>query len=183
MKHLNISLLCSGIIKWDENPTNKLIQSSVYSSDVRYLGFGPFPYVARIGIRLRSFLPDVKPRYRTSEVLNTANWRRQNLPKDFRGIEDTCGVYVRFRAQKKTKIISGFSTCQVFVHFFVNLGLIRAIVESDPCIPRIELAWHTSSEVSTVDLYSIEKKECELSHIITSPCKMHFNTHHMKHDE
>ena len=63
----------------------RLLQSSVNSSDVLYLGIGPFPSVAWIGLRLRSVLPDVGPRYPTSEVFNTTDWWGQNLPKGFRG--------------------------------------------------------------------------------------------------
>ena len=62
---------------------------------------------------------------------------------------------MRFAAHKKTKIISGFAMCQAVVHFIVYLESIRGVHKSDPCIPRIELACHSSSEVSTVDLYAL----------------------------
>ena len=37
--------------------------------------------------------------------------------------------------------------------YFLYLGWIRGLHKSDPSIPRMELACHSSSEVSTVDLY------------------------------
>ena len=37
--------------------------------------------------------------------------------------------------------------------YLVYLGSIRGIDKSDPSIPRVEVVCHSSSEVSTVDLY------------------------------
>ena len=45
--------------------------------------------------------------------------------------------------------VTSFSTLSLY------LGLIRGIHKFDPCIPRIELACQSSSEVSTVDLYNV----------------------------
>ena len=39
--------------------------------------------------------------------------------------------------------------------YLIYLGSIRGIHKSDPSVPRIELACHSSSEVSTVDLYKL----------------------------
>ena len=61
-------------------------KSSVYTSDLGFLGKGPNSSVHPIGPSTRSDLPDVDPRYLMSEVFNTSDWCRQLLPHGFRGI-------------------------------------------------------------------------------------------------
>ena len=66
-------------------PKQKYILSSVYTSDVGFLGKGPNPSIPRIGQCPRSNLPDVGLRYLMSEVFNTTDWCVQGFPHGFQG--------------------------------------------------------------------------------------------------
>ena len=57
------------------------------------------------------------------------------------------------KTQKDKKIYVDLPRVSLTHMYLVYLGLIRGIHKSDLSIPRIELACHSSSEVSTVDLY------------------------------
>ena len=61
------------------------LHSSVYNSDVGYLGKRPHPSVPRIGPGLRSNLPDVGSRCPMPKVFNTSDWCGKLLPDGFRG--------------------------------------------------------------------------------------------------
>ena len=57
------------------------------------------------------------------------------------------------KTQKDKKIYVDLPRVSLTHMYLVYLGSIRGIHKSDLSIPRIELACHSSSEVSTVDLY------------------------------
>ena len=82
-----------------------MIQSSVYTSDVGYLGKEPNPSIPWIGPGPHSNFPNVGPRYPMSEVFNTSDLCGQILPHGFRGTwwMDTSGVHLCFERHKRTK--------------------------------------------------------------------------------
>ena len=132
-----------------------LIQSSVYTSYVWYLGQkGPTRLYHGLGsvraaICLMSNRGIQCPRCWTPRIcagkfcpMNSEVHDEWTLPKFTCASEDT----------NRKRYMDLPRVCLTHM-YLVYLGLIRSIHKSDLSIPRIELACHSSSEVSTVDLY------------------------------
>ena len=73
----------------------------------------------------------------------------------YKTIDTPAESYLRFGGHKKTKFGSRYATCQFYTHIIVYLGWIRGIHYSNLPIHWIETTYHSSSEVSRVDLYNI----------------------------
>ena len=79
MKHLNTKVKCVHILHRKvmlKNNISHKVPSSIYSSDVGFLGKGPNTSVSRIGPGPRNNVSYIGMRYLTSDVFNTSNWCR-----------------------------------------------------------------------------------------------------------
>ena len=126
-----------------------LLQSSVYTSDVGFLGKGHSPSIPRIGPGPRSTSPDVGPRYPMSEVFNTSDWCGQMFPRGFRGTWEilTCEVYLRTKDKRIYVDLPHVTTTHTYMDWSeVQVSRIRLYLRSKwlatthPKYPRLTRA-------------------------------------------
>ena len=111
--------------------------------------------IPQIGLGLRRFLPHIGPSYPVLRYLTPRIVAGKICSCDSEVHKNlhTYGVLHALWGQKKTKFGCGSATCQLYTHIIVYLGTIQGIHKLDLPIPWIEATCHSSSEVSSFDLY------------------------------